>query len=102
MKLNINKTIDECIGNNVVYCHGDIGNLDILLYASQVLEDSVLNDQCRETYDTLFELIIKKQWNADDFAFSKCGGVMMGMAGIGMSLLRFDQNIEVDNLLALE
>lgn len=102
IELAINKTIDECIGNNVVYCHGDIGNLDILLYASQVLEDSVLNDQCRETYDTLFELIIKKQWNADDFAFSKCVGLMMGMAGIGMSLLRFDQNIEVDNLLALE
>lgn len=102
IELAIRKTIDECIGNNIVYCHGDIGNLDILLYAAQELSDSELSNQCRDTYDTLFESFIKTRWNDDNLAVSKCVGLMMGITGIGMSLLRFSQDIKVDNFLALD
>ncbi|MBQ9886549.1 MAG: type 2 lantipeptide synthetase LanM [Lachnospiraceae bacterium] len=102
INLAITKVIDECIGNNLVYCHGDMGNLDILLFAAQVIENSDLEEMCRVTYNTLYEDVIKRYWNDDGFSASKCMGIMMGLSGIGMSLLRFCRRVDTSNFLALE
>lgn len=92
----------ECIGYNIVYCHGDIGNLDILRFASLVLKDEKLESDCQKTYQMLFKKHIQHGWNKEDAEYSKCKGMMLGISGIGYSILRAIKREETDDFLWLE
>ncbi len=98
----IENTKKECIGYNIVYCHGDIGNLDILNFAARVLNDHELEKKCKKTYDVLFGKYIQHGWNKDDMEYSKCKGIMLGISGIGYSVLRTIRREETDDFLWLE
>ncbi|ADL53889.1 type 2 lanthipeptide synthetase LanM family protein [Clostridium cellulovorans] len=101
IKVALNNIKKKCIGNNIVYCHGDIGNLDIIQYAAKISKDEKMIKECSNTYDKLFQLHIKNNWNSEASAYSKCKGIMVGVSGIGLSLLRMINKYDIDDFLWL-
>lgn len=95
----IAQTIERGIGNNIVYCHGDIGNLDILYFAAQTLKDESMCVKCQNTYHDLYKAHIQQGWNDIQKSHSKCKGIMLGISGIGFSLLRMSVRETIDDFL---
>lgn len=87
-------TINKCFGNNPCYCHGDIGNLSILQYAAKVLKDENLKNRCENTFNEMFELLIKPRWNKGVYCGTEAMGLMIGLAGFGYALInKYDENL---------
>lgn len=99
IKWGIAQTIETGIGNNIVYCHGDIGNLEILYFAAQTLKDESMCAKCQNTYHDLYIQHIQQGWNDIRKSYSKCKGIMLGVSGIGFSLLRMSIRENIDNFL---
>ena len=101
-KAALNTTVSRCFGNNPTFCHGDLGNLDILLYASMVLKDTGLQKQCIGTFDNVYEKILQQRWRRGVYRETDTLGLMIGLAGFGYSLLRFASPNTVPSCLALD
>lgn len=78
----------RCFGHTLTYCHGDLGNMEILKYASAVLSDKALQEKCFSNYQTLYEASIKQILDCN-YAnpAKKLNGLMMGLSGVSYSLL---------------
>ncbi|QTM98471.1 type 2 lantipeptide synthetase LanM [Sediminibacillus dalangtanensis] len=92
----VKKTVVSGItGLNYSLCHGDLGNLELLLLSSKFYDDYALRDFA---YKKAFEIILKV--NKDGKNNWKCGipggqqtpNFMVGLSGIGYQLLRFYNN----------
>ena len=88
IKLALETTIKQGFGNNPCFCHGDIGNLSILEYASKILNDEYLRNKCKHTYNSMFETVLKTRWNKGVFSGTESMGIMTGLSSFGYSLLR--------------
>ena len=72
------------LGNHICYCHGDIGNLELIKYAAKAMGDGELVRMCDHTYAKIalsFEEYITTRKILPY-------GLMLGLSGIGYSLLR--------------
>lgn len=72
-------------GENDSICHGDTGNINILLYASKVLQDKVLKQVCLRVKDG-----IRKEFETnrkEHFELTEKWGVMVGVTGIALGLM---------------
>lgn len=87
----------NALGNNICYCHGDIGNLEILMEIARNNKDSELENKCRATFDKLSKDMLKyiKQHSLLPYGF------MLGMAGMGYSLLKWSAD-DIPSVLFLE
>lgn len=89
-------------GSNYSYCHGDIGNLAIVKKASFLLNNIDLNNKCCLTFNDLYQkgfmkkCILNKQISVEPL------GLMVGLSGIGFSLLRNHSPEAVKEILWLE
>lgn len=95
-------TVERGFGENHCLCHGDLGNLDVLVQARQILGrpdlDMAIDLQTRKTLASL---------ERDGWLCGTRGGVespalMNGYAGIGYGLLRLAAPERVPSVLALE
>lgn len=84
VKYAIRSILKKGLGNHVCYCHGDIGNLEVLQYAAEQQQNQELIQLCKNTYAKMahsFEQYITKNQVLSY-------GMMMGITGVGYSLLR--------------
>ncbi|MGG0901122.1 type 2 lanthipeptide synthetase LanM family protein [Bacillus subtilis] len=98
----IDSSIHNGIGNNPTYCHGDLGVLSILNYASDLTNNINLKNRCLRTYQDLFENVLAKKWRKKDLVCTRSYSLMIGLSGIGYSMIKNYAPEIVPNFLWLE
>jgi type 2 lantibiotic biosynthesis protein LanM len=88
-------------GENHSLCHGDMGNLDILLTATQLLKDAYYQEQLRHITPMLLDSIDVCGWVSGVPQGVETPGLMTGLAGIGYALLRLASPTSVPSILLL-
>jgi type 2 lantibiotic biosynthesis protein LanM len=95
-------TITEGFGNNHSLCHGDLGNLELLLQASLTLDQSQWQPQVDRFAAIILESINQHGWLCGVPSGVETPGLMTGLAGIGYGLLRLAAPESVPSVLVLE
>jgi type 2 lantibiotic biosynthesis protein LanM len=90
-------------GMNHSLCHGDLGNLELLVTAGQVLEDG---ERWRQQASLRAGAILRSMqgsgWQCGTLSRVEVPGLMTGLAGIGYGLLRLVEPLRVPSVLALK
>ena len=94
-------TIAEGFGSNHSLCHGDLGNLETLLVATQVLADPRYRKELQRHTAMLLDSIETHGWVTGVPLGVETPGLMTGLAGIGYELLRLAQPDRVPSILLL-
>ncbi|VRR60153.1 Lacticin 481/lactococcin biosynthesis protein [Streptococcus pneumoniae] len=102
IRLSIENTKAYRFGNNPTYCHGDLGNLEILNYASKLLHKKNLNNLCTNIYQELFDTVLVKEWDKKNLKSSNTYGLMVGLSGWGYSMLSNYTDHSLNNFLWLD
>lgn len=97
----IETTIQQGFGRNHCICHGDIGNLELLLNASIKLNDEQLRQNTYQIAEALLQTSVEHGWLCGVPLGVQTPGLMYGMAGIGYGLLRLAKPDHVPSLLAV-
>lgn len=90
------------IGNNISYCHGDLGNIDILLYYSKVCKDKKTENLTLQILSSLYQNNLKDGWNNKNKSYSRYKGLLIGLSGIGFFLLNKVSSSSIDHFLWIE
>jgi type 2 lantibiotic biosynthesis protein LanM len=95
-------TVTSGFGSNHSLCHGDLGNLELLLQANLAFN----NQQSQERVDRFTAIVLEsiKQhgWLCGMPLGAETPGLMTGLAGIGYGLLRLAEPERVSSVLLLE
>lgn len=95
------ETIDEAFEWGHCLCHGDLGNLEVLLQASQILRAQVWHEKFEYRLARTLESGRCNGWLLDSPAGLESLGLMTGLAGIGLGLLRAASPSRVPSVLLL-
>lgn len=101
LDISLKTVICEGVIESHCLCHGTMGNADILLTASQELNDVKLEKKARDLVDIVLSQKKTYGWRFGLDPRAEMDGFMLGRTGIGYSLLRF-KNPEIPSVLALE
>jgi lantibiotic modifying enzyme len=93
-------TLAHGFGHNHCLCHGDLGNLELLLQASQLIGSEWQGHLNRMT-GIIFESIKRHGWLCGNPVKVESPGLMTGLAGIGFELLRLAEPLRVPSVLVL-
>lgn len=102
IKTALTTTLKTGFGNSHSLCHGDLGNLDLLLNASQKLKDPQWKFHVDHLTAIILESIDQYGWLCGVPLGVEVPGLMLGLAGIGYQLLRLAEPGRVPSVLALE
>lgn len=102
IKVAIQTTIAQGLKDNHSLCHGALGNLDLVLQATQVLNDPSYRETLAEATAMVVESIRTCGWVAGVPLGVETPGLMTGLAGIGYELLRLAEPEKVPSVLLLE
>ena len=94
-------TLARGMGMNLSLCHGDLGQLDILLLAARTLGDAELERRVYRLAAGVLEVLERPGWPCGTPRGAEPPGLMLGLAGIGYGLLRLAEPERVPSLLAL-
>ncbi len=94
-------TLRMGFGQNHCLCHGDLGNLELLLQASQTFEDSQWRVYVDEITSRILDSISRHKWICGIPMGVETPGLMTGLAGIGYGLLRLAAPERVPPVLVL-
>ncbi|MFC4767337.1 lanthionine synthetase LanC family protein [Effusibacillus consociatus] len=101
IRVGLDTTIREGFGGSHCLCHGDFGNLEVLLIAAKVLKDQKLKDKAYEYgTNTLFEAR-SKGWFCGIPQEEETPSLMLGLSGIGFGLLRLSNPERVPPVVVL-
>ncbi len=95
-------TLHEGLGGSHCMCHGDLGNLDVLLYAAETLHEPRWACKAKNFAGTILDRAKKTGWVCGNPLGVESPGLMTGIAGIGYQLLRLAAPERVPSILALE
>lgn len=98
----MNATIQYSFGCTLGYCHGDVGNLDIILKAARQKKDEEIVERANDTFGYIVRDEIAKRYKGKAFRGGEVVGLMLGTAGLGYSILRFLYPEKVKSILYLE
>jgi lantibiotic modifying enzyme len=96
----VQTTLTSGLGGNHSLCHGDLGNLELLLQASETLgcpEPRQLDRMAAMVLDSVSQL----GWLCGNPGRVESPGLMTGIAGIGYGLLRLTEPARVPSVLVL-
>ena len=82
-------------------CHGNLGNLDVLLLASEALNDPALEQEVYQSAAALLPRVERTGWRYGIPGGMEPPGLMVGLAGFGYQLLRLSAPDNVPSILAL-
>ena len=102
INIALNTTLKDGFGGNHSLCHGDLGNLELLLQASQSLNDSARLSQVRHLTSIILKDLEQHGWLCGVPMKVETPGLMTGLAGIGYELLRLSNPIGIPSILMLE
>jgi type 2 lantibiotic biosynthesis protein LanM len=94
-------TIAKGLSGNHSLCHGALGNIDILLIATQVLGDPRYREALERVTAMVLDSIDEYGWVTGVPLGVETPGLMTGLAGIGYELLRLAQPERVPSVLLL-
>jgi type 2 lantibiotic biosynthesis protein LanM len=94
-------TLASGFGHTHSLCHGDLGNLEVLLTASQLLHDARSHAEVERLSALILEDIEQNGWCTGAPKFVETPGLMVGIAGIGYELLRLAEPELVPSVLTL-
>ncbi len=95
-------TLAQGFGASHCLCHGDLGNLDLLLKASEVFQDTALQQRADGLGARILAGIQRDGWRCGASIGSEVLGLMPGLAGIGYGLLRAAVPAQIPSMLLLE
>jgi type 2 lantibiotic biosynthesis protein LanM len=95
-------TTAQSFSGNHTLCHGDLGNADILLFASETLKNSDWRLYADQIATTAIKNARGTGWICGNSLGVESPGLMTGLAGIGYALLRLGAPTHVPSVLALE
>ena len=101
IRIALSKTVKSDFGTNHCLCHGDLGNLDILLYAAQCLDDSCWSEIGKRLASETLATIAEQGCLCGNQTSLASRGLMTGLAGIGYGLLRLACPGRVPSVLVL-
>lgn len=94
-------TLNKGFGTNHSLCHGDLGNLELLLQAAQLLGEG-WNREAQKMTGIILEGIRQHGWLCGVPLGVESPGLMTGLAGIGYGLLRAAFPERIASVLLLE
>lgn len=97
----LQNTMAHGFGLNHSLCHGDLGNIELLLQASQVLDDPQWRAKVDHFAAVTLESISRDGWLCGIPSGVESPGLMTGLAGIGYGLLRLADPARVPSVLTL-
>ncbi len=95
----LQRTISAGFGLNHSLCHGDLGNLETLLVATQKLADSSYAEHLNYFTALILDSIEQDGWLTGIPLGIEAPGLMTGLAGIGYELLRLAEPQQVPSVL---
>lgn len=95
-------TLNNGFGNNHSLCHGDLGNLELLCCASQILDEPHWKTEVDRLAAIILESIYQYGWLCGVPLKVETPGLMSGIAGIGYGLLRLAEPELVPSVLLLK
>lgn len=98
----VKNTVDKGFSPNHSLCHGDLGNLELLLAASRKFQDTTLAGEVERWAATILAGIEQKGWLCSNPVHIETPGLMVGLAGIRYGLLRMADPKRVPSVLILE
>ncbi|GHO54875.1 lanthionine synthetase LanC family protein [Ktedonobacter robiniae] len=102
IEVGIETTFAKGLGSSHSLCHGDFGNIDILLTAAQMLERPQLLERIERAMPKLLDAIDRQGWVSGGPMGLETPGLMMGLSGAGYALLRLAFMHYVPSVLQLE
>lgn len=97
----IRTTIKGGFGLNHSLCHGDLGNLDLLILAAESFDDPELRSRVAKLAASILENIEDHGWTTGIPSGVESPGMMTGLAGIGYGLLRVADSARVPSIMVL-
>lgn len=94
-------TCEHGFGLNHSLCHGDLGNLELLLQAGALLDDPRRQAETRRITSMVVDSIDRDGWRSGLPRGVESPGLMTGLAGIGYGLLRLAAPEQVPSVLLL-
>ena len=91
----------RAFGNDYCLCHGDMGNISILNYAANVLNDSELKAECLATLDEFINKYFLPSWKQGEFKQIENSSLMVGIVGAGYAFLQFYKPDLLPDILSL-
>lgn len=101
IKTALQTTLTQGFGNNHSLCHGDLGNLELLLQANQLLGDPQWKMQSDRLGAAILDSIQQRGWRCGIPLGVESPGLMTGIAGIGYGLLRLAEPTCIPSVLSL-
>ncbi|HEX7331906.1 MAG TPA: type 2 lanthipeptide synthetase LanM family protein [Pyrinomonadaceae bacterium] len=101
IKSAIKNTLAHGFGQNHSLCHGDLGNLEFLSQAAEILSDAELQVQVESRAASVLESMKQHGWLCGVPLSVETPGLMTGLAGIGYGLLRLLEPSSVPSVLVL-
>jgi type 2 lantibiotic biosynthesis protein LanM len=98
----LESTVANGFLSNDSLCHGDLGNLELLLRARERGFGGVWEEALAGEASRLVERLVRGEWRCGIPGAVETPGLMMGLAGIGYGLLRLGATDRVPSLLSLE
>ncbi|MGK7904134.1 MAG: type 2 lanthipeptide synthetase LanM family protein [Hormoscilla sp.] len=95
----VNATLERGFGLNHCLCHGDLGNLELLRSAGEIIPFT--ENQIDRLTATIVESMNKHGWLCGTLLGVETPGLMIGLAGIGYGLLRLASPDRVPSVLLL-
>ncbi len=92
----------RALGRGHSLCHGDLGNLELVHRAAEVLEDPELGRRAEAGVSAVVEHATRERWLCGVPLAVETPGLMVGLAGMGYQLLRFAHPGRVPSVLLLE
>jgi type 2 lantibiotic biosynthesis protein LanM len=95
-------TVELGLGLNHSLCHGDLGNVELLLQASMKLQEPKWQAHLSRASAIILESIDRHGWLCGVPLAVETPGLMTGLAGIGYGLLRLAEPQRVPSILSVE
>jgi lantibiotic modifying enzyme len=94
-------TLASGFGSNHCLCHGDLGNLDLLLEAAKAWPEGPWAQEAARRATSILNSIRRDGWLCGNPIAVESPGLMTGTAGIGYGLLRCAEPVNVPSILSL-
>jgi len=101
IEIALDTTLKRGFGHNQSICHGDLGNLETVLVATQVLDEPRYCTDLKRLTALVFNGIQEHGWVTGVPLGVETPGLMTGLAGIGYELLRLAEPERVPSVLLL-
>lgn len=102
IEVGLETLINEGFGRDHSLCHGDLGNIDILLFAGEVLQDEKWSQLAKAAGEVVLNEVKQGIIRCGVYKNIETYGVMTGLSGIGLGLLKLYAPDEIPSLTRLQ